>query len=128
MVLGEPKNSIFNGYFRTGKIRSPGKFLVEGVGKGSIPGAMDFNVVDEVVPVTDQQAFDTCFRLCREEGICAGGSSGLNLFAALEVANTIGRDATIVTVFPDLGVKYLSKIYNADWLQANGITPPPLIQ
>jgi cysteine synthase len=123
VVLGDPLGSIFTNYFRTGEIGQPSKFLVEGVGKGSIPGAMNFDVIDQVVPVSDQQAFDTCFMLCRKEGICAGGSAGLNLFAALQVAKEVTEDATIVTVFPDLGVKYLSKIYNDEWLKENGLVP-----
>lgn len=123
-VLADPIGSIFAGYFKNGTLSKPGKFLVEGVGKGSIPGAMDFGVIDSCISISDQEAFDTCFYLCRNEGICVGGSSGLNLCAALKCAQALQDDATIVTVFPDLGVKYLSKIYNNQWLIENGLTPP----
>jgi cysteine synthase len=123
-ILADPVGSIFSEYHRSRKVTSPGKFLVEGVGKGSIPGAMNFDLIDDVIPVTDQEAFDTCFKMARVEGICAGGSSGLNLCAALKLAENLQEDATIVTVFPDLGVKYLSKVYNDEWLVQNGLEPP----
>ena len=60
VVLADPVGSIFTNYYRTGELGTPKKFLVEGVGKGSIPGAMNFKVVDDVLPVTDQEAFDMC--------------------------------------------------------------------
>jgi len=119
VVLADPVGSIFTEYFKRGVVSTPGKFLVEGVGKGSIPGAMDFNVIDDVFPVTDEQAFCMCSFLARKEGICAGGSSGLNVFAALKYAETLTEPAVVVTVMPDLGVKYLSKVYCPEWLAAN---------
>ena len=127
VVLADPVGSVFTNYFLSGNVGKPGKYLVEGVGKGSIPGAMDFSLVDAILPVTDADAFATCSRLCREEGIWPGGSSGLNVFAALRLAETIEGPCTIVTVMPDLGVKYLTKIYNDEWLKANNLsTQPPI--
>ena len=127
VILADPVGSVFTNYFKDGEIGLPGKYLVEGVGKGSIPGAMDMNLVDAVLPVTDRDAFLTCSRLSREEGVCAGGSSGLNVFAALKFAEQIETGpATVVTVMCDLGVKYMSKVYNPDWLLANKLEPPPV--
>ena len=128
VVLADPAGSIFAEYFRSRKITKPKKFLVEGVGKGSIPGAMHFDVVDDICIVTDQEAFDMCSFLARNEGICAGGSSGLNVHAALKVAAASETPATVVTVMPDLGVKYLSKVYNPHWLKTNGIIPPASVR
>ncbi|KNC87651.1 hypothetical protein SARC_00222 [Sphaeroforma arctica JP610] len=125
-VLADPVGSIFTEYFKKGSYGKPKDFLVEGVGKGTIPGAMNFDIIDDVIPVNDQEAFDTCFRLSRKEGICAGGSSGLNVFASLQLAASLDPNtpAVIVTVLPDLGVKYLSKFYNDEWLTENGLKPP----
>jgi cysteine synthase len=125
VVLADPIGSVFTNYFLSGNVGKPGKYLVEGVGKGSIPGAMDFSLVDAVLPVTDADAFQTCSRLCREEGIWPGGSSGLNVFAALRLAETVEEPCTIVTVMPDLGVKYLTKIYNDEWLRSNKLMAHP---
>lgn len=120
-ILADPVGSIFVEYFQKGKVENPpGNYLVEGVGKGTIPGAMDFSLIDEVVQVTDKEAFDMCANLCKE-GICAGGSSGLNVLAALRYASTMKTPCTIVTVMPDLGVKYLSKVYSPEWLKQNGL-------
>jgi len=127
VVLADPIGSVFTNYFLSGNVGKPGKYLVEGVGKGSIPGAMDFSLVDAVLPVTDADAFETCSKLCREEGIWPGGSSGLNVFAALRLAETVEEPCTIVTVMPDLGMKYLTKIYNDEWLRTNKLkTNPPV--
>lgn len=125
IILGDPAGSIFAGFFKTGCIGESKPFLVEGVGKGCIPGAMDFSVIDSTVEVTDQQAFDMCHHLARAEGLCVGGSGGLNITAALNIADNLTSAGVIVTVLPDLGVKYLSKIYNNEWMIANGIVPLP---
>lgn len=125
VVLADPVGSVFTNYFLSGNVGKAGKYLVEGVGKGSIPGAMDFSIVDAILPVTDADAFATCSRLCREEGIWPGGSSGLNVYAALRLAETVQEPSTIVTVMPDLGLKYLTKIYNDEWLKANKLAAQP---
>ena len=118
-ILADPVGSIFSNYFKTGKIGTPQKFLVEGVGKGSIPGCINFDLIDDICPVTDEQAFSMAWRLARTEGICPGGSAGLNLHAAIAHANTLKGPSTVVTVFPDSGAKYLSKVYSKSWLCAN---------
>ena len=115
-VLADPIGSIFTKeFYKTsakpqGLVHSNRKFLVEGVGKGSIPGAMDLKLIDSVIQVSDQVAFDTCRRMCKEEGIFAGGSSGLNVAASIQLAQKLvrggackknrPREVLIVTVPP----------------------------
>jgi cysteine synthase len=126
VILADPVGSVFTNYFTSGEVGRPGKYLVEGVGKGSIPGAMDMSLVDAVLPVTDKDAFETCSRLASEEGVCAGGSSGLNVFSALKLAEQVEEGPCVIcTVMCDLGVKYMSKVYNPTWLQANNMSPMP---
>jgi len=120
VILADPVGSIFTSYFN-GQGMQGGKYLVEGVGKGSIPGAMDFSLIDDVMPVSDDNAFAMCHYLASQAGILAGGSSGLNAYAAIRLANQVTEPATIVTIMPDTGIKYLSKIYNPQWLEENGI-------
>jgi len=120
-ILADPEGSIFHEYFISKKMIEPKKFLVEGVGKGSIPGCMDFGVVDDVIQVSDQQSFSRCHQLARTEGLMVGGSAGLNTEAAIRIANNAEEPAVIVTVLCDLGVKYLSKVYNESWLAENNI-------
>merc|ERR1712080_217499 len=121
-VLADPEGSIFYEYFMSHKMTEAKKFLVEGVGKGSIPGCMDFSVVDDVLQVTDQQAFTRCHQLARTEGLMVGGTAGLNVEAAIRIANSVEEPAVIVTVLCDLGVKYLSKVFNETWLNENNIS------
>ena len=79
VVLADPVGSVFTNYFKTGELGEGKSFLVEGVGKANIPGAMNFNVIDDVIPVHDADAFTMCKKLARTEGIFVGGSAGLNV-------------------------------------------------
>jgi cysteine synthase len=104
------------------------KFHLEGVGKDSVPGTMDFDFVDTAVTVSDEESFDTCHLLSGSEGMLVGGSSGMNVKAAFQLARTVtgpaGSDAPacIVTVLPDSGIKYLSKVYSPQWLSSQGMS------
>merc|ERR1711934_177501 len=122
IVMPDPVGSIFKQFYDTGAHDKAQKYLIEGVGKDSIPGALDLKVVDEIIVVNDQQAFGMCHKLCQKEGVLAGGSAGMNLFAAIEVANRATEPCTVVTILPDSGVKYLSKVYNPAFLEQNGLT------
>mmetsp|Transcript_9596 Transcript_9596/g.18818 ORF Transcript_9596/g.18818 Transcript_9596/m.18818 type:complete len:429 (+) Transcript_9596:320-1606(+) len=117
VVMADPIGSIFYEYFKNGQLCDPEPFEVEGVGKDDIPGAMDFNLIDDAVRVSDAEAFKMCHDMARQEGVLAGGSGGLNVYAATQLANKATKPCTIVTVLPDSGIKYMSKIYNGDWLQ-----------
>jgi cystathionine beta-synthase len=121
IIMPDPIGSIYYEYFKTKKIPEGGNcsYLVEGIGEDHLAKAMDFSVVDDVVKVTDKDAFSIGRLLATREGILAGGSSGANVWAALELAKTIKGPATIVTIIPDGGIKYLSKMYNNDWMKQN---------
>eukprot|EP00755_Sulcionema_specki_P023144 Sspe_Gene.1485::Locus_488_Transcript_4_4_Confidence_0.400_Length_2013::g.1485::m.1485 len=82
---------------------------------------MDFAVVDSAIQISDAQAIHTCHVLSKQLGMLVGGSSGLNVAAAQEVAKSLTEPAVIVTVCPDHGLKYLSKYYNAEWLEKMGV-------
>ncbi|MGB3306375.1 MAG: cystathionine beta-synthase [Thermomicrobiales bacterium] len=97
------------------------QYKVEGVGEDFWPGSFDRNVVDEWVQVTDTESFLMARRVTREEGILVGGSCGLAVHAAIEVARRIDDpEAMVVVLLPDSGRGYLSKIYNDDWMRENG--------
>jgi len=123
IVMADPIGSIYYEYFKTKKIPEHGScsYHVEGVGEDHLALAMDFSVLDDVLQFTDKDAFQVARRLAREEGILAGGSSGANVWAALQIAAKLTGPATIVTVLPDSGIKYLSKCFNDDWMRAQGL-------
>lgn len=119
VIMPDPIGSIYYAYFKTGKIPAEGncRYNLEGIGEDHLAKAMDFSIVDDIMQVKDKDAFAVARQLARKEGILAGGSSGANVWAALEVAKTLKEPATIVTILPDGGIKYLSKMYNDEWMK-----------
>ncbi|KAL3149143.1 hypothetical protein ABBQ32_001978 [Trebouxia sp. C0010 RCD-2024] len=121
VMLPDPVGSVFWDYWANRiaqKELKPKSYQCEGVGKDSIPGAIDFDVVDDMMQVTDKQSFTMCRRLAQKEGMLVGGSAGLNLHAAVEISKTAKPGSVIVAILADNGVKYLTKIYNNDWIKA----------
>jgi cystathionine beta-synthase len=112
--------SVYTDYFKTGRLVEPHVYKLEGLGEDMLVKCMDFSVVDDFVQVSDRDGFLTARRLASEEGIFAGGSSGAVLWAALQVAGSYGRGKNIVVILPDHGNRYLSKLYNDDWMRENG--------
>lgn len=96
-------------------------YLVEGIGEDFVPGTLDLSLVDEVVQVSDSESFHWARRIVREEGIFCGGSSGSALGGAIKYAQNLGDDHLIVVIFPDSGSRYLSKIFDDDWMREHGM-------
>ena len=119
-VIGaDPEGSVLSG-------DTARPYLTEGIGEDFFPGTYDPSAVDRWVRVSDRDAFAMARRLTREEGILAGGSCGTAMVAALEVVRDLaatdgGADAVVVVLLPDSGRSYLSKIYNDEWMRANGL-------
>ena len=120
-VIGvDPQGSILKAFFETGESPVGEPYKVEGIGSDKIPGALDMGVTDRWITVTDAEAFAMTRRVAREEGLFAGGSSGLAVHAALEIAKDAGKDAVVVTLLSDWGEHYLTKVYDDDWMRENG--------
>ena len=120
-IIGvDPEGSGYYQFFKTGKMPKIFKtYKVEGIGEDFLPGTMDFKIVDEVITVTDKESFITARNLARLEGILAGGSSGLALFAARKVIKKI-KKGLVVLILPDSGKNYLTKFYNDEWMRDFG--------
>ena len=120
VIVADPLGSVFAHYFRTGELGPHSPYKVEGVGNDRLPGTLDFGLIDEFRVVADRDALNMSRRLTREEALFVGGSSGLNVCVAVQVARELDdRDAMIVCVLPDTGERYLSKIYSDDWMREN---------
>lgn len=119
VIMPDPMGSIYYPYFKTGQIPTDGNcnYLLEGIGEDHLAHALDFAIVDDVVQVTDADAFHMARQLANTEGLLAGGSSGANVWAAVKLAQALTEPATIVTILPDSGVKYLSKLFDDDWMK-----------
>ncbi len=120
VIAVDPVGSVFYDYFYTGKRSQPVRYSIEGLGDEFIIGCADFGPIDEIVQVTDRDAFLTCRELVRKEGLLAGGSSGAALWAALKIARELDRPARIITIFPDSAFRYLSTIFNDSWMKEKG--------
>ena len=103
----------------------PAPYKVEGIGEDFVPRTVDLKIIDKVINVSDKESFAMCRRLAREEGLLVGGSCGTAVCAALQVAKDLPAGVLMVVLLPDTGRGYLSKIFNDEWMQAQGFLAPP---
>ena len=119
-VLVDPIGSILYDYFKTRKVTSSFKtYKVEGFGEDFIPTSLDIETVDDCYQVTDKECFATARDLTRKEGLFTGGSGGGAVCGAIKFAKEYSQCKTIVVLLPDSGSRYLSKVYDDDWLREN---------
>ncbi|OGQ18054.1 MAG: cystathionine beta-synthase [Deltaproteobacteria bacterium RIFCSPHIGHO2_02_FULL_40_11] len=116
----DPVGSIYLEYFKTKKMGEAKSYKIEGIGEDILPTTMHFEVVDDVVQVTDKEAFQMTRKLVTQEGLFVGGSSGAAVCGAIKYAQKIDSEKNIIVLLPDSGDRYLSKIFNDDWMRENG--------
>jgi cystathionine beta-synthase len=119
IIGADPAGSVLTEFFHTGKLGRGEPYKVEGIGQDYLPVTLDFSVLDDMIQVSDKDSFLWTRRLARSEGIFAGGSVGTAVGAALAIGSTLHDNDFVVVLIPDTGARYLSKVYNNDWMKEN---------
>ncbi len=124
-IIGvDPVGSLYHEFFHRRTVGEARPYVVEGIGEDIFPSNMDFDLLDDVIQVTDRDCFVTARRLARQEGIFAGGSAGGAVWAALQLAPTLTTDDFVVVFIPDTGRQYVSKVYSDEWMRENRYLEP----
>ena len=122
--LADPEGAALYSYYTTGVLKSEGSSITEGIGQGRITANLEGLRPDMAYRIPDREALPVVFDLLQDEGLCLGGSSGINVAAAIRMARDMGPGHTIVTVLCDYGTRYQSKLFNPDFLRAKGLPVP----
>ena len=120
--LADPQGSVLYNYYKNGKLeRTDGSSITEGIGQGRVTDNLKGAPIDDALFIKDSDVVRTTFRLLYEEGFFVGATSGLNVFAAMEVAKLIGHGKTVVTCICDTGAKYLNRLYSRNELEKRAL-------
>ena len=122
--LADPLGAALHSFYTTGELSSSGGSITEGIGQGRITANLEDAPVDQSFQIPDEEALPICFDLLKEEGLCLGGSSGINVAGAIRLAQELGPGKTIVTILCDSGTRYQSKLFNPQFLREKGLPVP----
>ena len=123
--LADPMGAALYNYYKNGELKSEGSSITEGIGQGRITANLEDAPIDAPFQIPDAEALDIVFDLLIHEGLCLGGSSGINVAGAIRLAREMGPGHTIVTVLCDYGNRYQSKMFNPAFLREKGLPVPP---
>ena len=126
--LADPLGAALHSFYTTGELSSCGGSITEGIGQGRITANLEDAPVDQSFQIPDEEALPICFDLLKEEGLCLGGSSGINVAGAIRLAQELGPGKTIVTILADSGVRYQSKLFNPQFLREKGLPVPEWLE
>jgi cysteine synthase A len=125
IVLADPHGSGLYHFVKHGEIKVEGSSITEGIGSSRVTANLQDTPIDDAVRIDDQTCVDLVYRLLREEGLFVGGSSGINVGAAVALAREMGPGHTIVTLLCDRGDLYMGRLFNGAWLEGKGLQPIP---
>ena len=124
MGLADPMGAALYNYYKHGELKAEGSSITEGIGQGRVTANLEDAVVDEAYQISDADAVSQVFDLLEHEGLCLGGSSGINVAGAIRLAKDMGPGHTIVTILADAGTRYQSKLFNPRFLREKNLPVP----
>jgi len=127
-AAADPMGAAMHSFIKTGELKSEGSSISEGIGQGRITGNINGAPFDDAFQISDEEALPIVFDLLKEEGLCLGASSGVNVAGAIRMAKDMGPGHTIVTVLCDFGTKYQSKLFNPVFLREKGLPIPSWLE
>ena len=125
--IADPLGAALFNYYTQGELKAEGSSITEGIGQGRITANLEGMVIDHAFQIPDAEALEQVFDLVMHEGLCVGGSAGVNVAGAIQLARKLGPGKTIVTVLCDHGSRYQSKLFNPAFLREKGLPTPPWI-
>src|SRR5476649_1670089 len=125
IAAADPLGAAIYSWIKTGKLESHGSSITEGIGQGRVTANLEGVPLDDAYQIPDEEALPVVFDLLEHEGLCMGGSTGINVAGAIRMARDLGPGHTIVTVLADYGNRYQSKLFNPAFLRAKGLPCPP---
>ena len=124
IALSDPMGAALYHYYKHGELKAEGSSITEGIGQGRITANLEGAPIDEAYQIEDAEALPLVFRLIKEEGLCLGGSSAINIAGAIRLARQMGPGHVIVTILADYGTRYQSKMFNPAFLRDHGLPTP----
>lgn len=124
IALADVPGAALYSYYTTGVLKAEGSSITEGIGQGRVTKNIEGAVVDRAYLIPDAESVTICFRLLQEEGLCVGGSTGVNIAGAVRLAKDMGAGHTIVTLLCDYGTRYQSKLFNPEFLTSKNLPVP----
>jgi cysteine synthase len=128
IALADPMGAALYSYYTTGILKAEGSSITEGIGQGRVTKNMEGAIIDRAYQIPDSEGIPLVFDLIKDEGLCLGGSSGINLAGAIRLAREMGPGKVIVTVLCDLGTRYQSKLFNPEFLRSKNLPVPEWLE
>jgi cysteine synthase A len=125
IVLSDPMGSALFGHYKNGVLKAEGNSITEGIGQGRVTKNLEGAPIDDAFQIADEEALPILYDLLQHEGLCLGGSSGINVAGAMRLAKQLGKGKTIVTMLCDSGTRYQSKLFNPEFLRQKNLPVPP---
>jgi len=125
IAVADPMGAAIYSWIKTGELKAEGSSITEGIGQGRVTANLEGAPIDDAYQIPDAEMLPIIFDLLEHEGLCMGGSTGINIAGAIRLAKDLGPGHTIVTILADYGTRYQSKLFNPEFLRSKNLPAPP---